>query len=98
MPEHEVTQPLVIVLNDDNNLEALKGRSLGDVDQEYPECGVSLRDRRMYERSFDGGKQIWRILHVLMVWLSVFLRLRDSMLHDIRPSSYQPLFQRVEDT
>jgi len=30
---HEVTRPLVIVLDDDNNLEVLKGRSLGNVDQ-----------------------------------------------------------------
>jgi len=50
-PDHEVTRPLVIVLDDDNNLEVLKGRSLGDVDQSILRVQDILEGPGVWERS-----------------------------------------------
>ena len=50
-PEHEVTRPLVIVLDDDNDLEVLKGRSLGNVDQSILRVKDILEGPDVWERS-----------------------------------------------
>lgn len=50
-PEHEVTRPLVIVLDDDDNLEVLKGRSLGDVDLSILRVQDILEGPDVWERS-----------------------------------------------
>jgi hypothetical protein len=50
-PDHEVTMPLVIVLDDDDDLEALKQRPLGDVDPSILRIQVILEGPDVWERS-----------------------------------------------
>src|SRR5882757_6293775 len=50
-PDHEVTRPLVIVLDDDDDLEALKQRPLGDVDPSILRMLVILEGPDVWERS-----------------------------------------------
>jgi hypothetical protein len=50
-PDHKVTQPLVIVLDDDDDLEALKQRPLGDVDPSILRIQIVLEGPDVWERS-----------------------------------------------
>jgi hypothetical protein len=50
-PDHEVTMPLVIVLDDDDDLEALKRRPLGDIDPSILRMLVVLEGPDVWERS-----------------------------------------------
>jgi hypothetical protein len=50
-PDLEVTRPLVIVLDDDNNLEALKDRPLGDIDPSILRVRDILEGPDVWERS-----------------------------------------------
>jgi hypothetical protein len=48
---HEATEPLVIVLDDDDDLEALKQRPLGDVHPSIRRVEVILEGPDVWERS-----------------------------------------------
>jgi hypothetical protein len=50
-PDDEDTRPIVIVLDDDDDLEALKQRPLGDVDPSIRRVQVILEGPDVWERS-----------------------------------------------
>jgi len=50
--DHKVTRPLVIVLDEDNDLEALKARPLGDVDPSILRMQSVLEGPDVWERSY----------------------------------------------
>ena len=50
-PDHEITRPMVIVLDDDNDLEALKARPLGEVNQSILRMKSVLDGPDVWERA-----------------------------------------------
>ena len=50
-PGHEITRPMVIVLDHDNDLEALKARPLGDVNQSILRMESVLEGPDVWERA-----------------------------------------------
>ncbi|EKM77754.1 hypothetical protein AGABI1DRAFT_101482 [Agaricus bisporus var. burnettii JB137-S8] len=51
LPNHKVTRPLVIVLDDDNDLEALKIRPLGEIHPSILRLQIVLDGPEVWERS-----------------------------------------------